>query len=283
MLFEYLFYSFLVIILILSGFGVLFSKNPVHSIFFLICVFFNLSIFFLYLKAEFIAFIFLIIYVGAIAVLFLFVVMMLNIKAVEYHQSFLKYIPISSFICFAFFFQILFILYKGFEYPFETYDFLKDLQYKIDYISLLKHLFVYSDTTINLNLADHTCFNFDTMDEYIKILGLSDVKNYLEYLGVATAETSEIKMRTIDYLFFLEGQYTSWIDLYYSIENTKVLGNVLFTYYFIPFIICSLILLVAMIASIVLTLNREVHSKRQELFKQLLRNFSKSVELKKVK
>jgi NADH-ubiquinone oxidoreductase chain 6 len=56
------------------------AKNPVHSIFFFILVFFNTSGLLVLLDLDFFAMIFFVVYVGAIVVLFVFVVMMLNIK-----------------------------------------------------------------------------------------------------------------------------------------------------------------------------------------------------------
>src|SRR5690242_9668760 len=55
-------------------------RNPIHSLLFLIAVFFTGSLLFIYVKVEFFALMFLIVYVGAIVVLFLFIVMMLQIK-----------------------------------------------------------------------------------------------------------------------------------------------------------------------------------------------------------
>ncbi len=66
-----------------AGLGVIISKNPVHSVIFLILVFCNATGLLLLFKIELLAMMFIIIYVGAIAVLFLFVVMMLNIKINE--------------------------------------------------------------------------------------------------------------------------------------------------------------------------------------------------------
>ena len=63
-----------------AGIGVIISKNPIHSVIFLILVFCNATGLLLLFKIELLAMMFIIIYVGAIAVLFLFVVMMLNIK-----------------------------------------------------------------------------------------------------------------------------------------------------------------------------------------------------------
>ena len=58
---------------------VVISKNPVHSVLFLIATFFSAAGLFVLLGAEFIAMILVVVYVGAVAVLFLFVVMMLDI------------------------------------------------------------------------------------------------------------------------------------------------------------------------------------------------------------
>ena len=67
-------------ITVLSCIAVISSRNPVHSVLFLILAFVNSSGIFVLAGAEFLAMILLIVYVGAVAVLFLFVVMMLNIS-----------------------------------------------------------------------------------------------------------------------------------------------------------------------------------------------------------
>ena len=74
-------------IALISAAMVIVSKNPIHSVIFLILVFCNTAGLLTLLKIEFIAMMFLIIYVGAIAVLFLFVVMMLNIKMNSVHAT----------------------------------------------------------------------------------------------------------------------------------------------------------------------------------------------------
>ncbi len=74
------------------------SKNPVHSVLFLILTFFNAAGLFMLAGAEFLAFILIVVYVGAVAVLFLFVVMMLDIDFVELRQGFLQYLPVGSIV-----------------------------------------------------------------------------------------------------------------------------------------------------------------------------------------
>ena len=74
-----LFFFLFSAITVLSSIAVISSRNPVHSVFFLILAFVNSAGIFVLAGAEFLAMILLIVYVGAVAVLFLFVVMMLNV------------------------------------------------------------------------------------------------------------------------------------------------------------------------------------------------------------
>ena len=64
------------------------SRNPVHSVLFLILAFFNAAALFLIAGAEFLAMILVIVYVGAVAVLFLFVVMMLDVNFSQLRSGF---------------------------------------------------------------------------------------------------------------------------------------------------------------------------------------------------
>jgi NADH-quinone oxidoreductase subunit J len=74
------------------------SRNPVHSVLFLILAFVNAAGLFILLGAEFLAMILVIVYVGAVLVLFLFVVMMLDVNFAELRQGFLQYLPIGAFL-----------------------------------------------------------------------------------------------------------------------------------------------------------------------------------------
>jgi NADH-quinone oxidoreductase subunit J len=102
------FYYFFVTFLFFSALMVVNSRNPVHSVFFLVLVFFVGSLFIFSVKSEFLAIVFIIVYIGAIAVLFLFVVMMLNIKILELRTNYISYLPfgflITLFVMFEFFF-----------------------------------------------------------------------------------------------------------------------------------------------------------------------------------
>jgi NADH-quinone oxidoreductase subunit J len=105
-LFFYLFAG----ICLVSAFMVVASKNPVHSVLFLILAFVNAAGLFVLLGAEFLAMILIVVYVGAVAVLFLFVVMMLDVDFAELRQGFLDYLPIGGLIGLVFLVELLLVL-----------------------------------------------------------------------------------------------------------------------------------------------------------------------------
>jgi NADH-quinone oxidoreductase subunit J len=88
------FYLF-AIVTIASGALTITSRNPVHSVLWLIMAFFNAAGLMLLCGAEFIAMLLVIVYVGAVAVLFLFVVMMLDIDFAEMRAGFVRYAAIG--------------------------------------------------------------------------------------------------------------------------------------------------------------------------------------------
>ena len=83
---------------IASAILVIFARNPVHSVLWLIVAFFNAAGLMLLVGAEFIAMLLVIVYVGAVAVLFLFVVMMLNIDFATLRSGFSKNLPFGLMI-----------------------------------------------------------------------------------------------------------------------------------------------------------------------------------------
>jgi NADH-quinone oxidoreductase subunit J len=93
-LFFYLFAS----VCVASAVMVIASRNPVHSVLFLILAFVNAAGLFILLGAEFLAMILVIVYVGAVAVLFLFVVMMLDVDFAALRRGLLDYLPVGILI-----------------------------------------------------------------------------------------------------------------------------------------------------------------------------------------
>ncbi|MCU0884914.1 MAG: NADH-quinone oxidoreductase subunit J [Beijerinckiaceae bacterium] len=104
--FFYMFAS----VTVASAVMVIASRNPVHSVLFLILAFVNAAGLFLLLGAEFLAMILVVVYVGAVAVLFLFVVMMLDVDFAELRQGFLQYLPIGLIIGFIFLVQLALVV-----------------------------------------------------------------------------------------------------------------------------------------------------------------------------
>ena len=183
-----IFLFFIVSILIItSSLLVITSKNPIHSVLFLILVFFNTSILFLFSNAEFLAMVVLIVYIGAVAVLFLFVIMMLDINITKLRQTFLNYLPIG--------------LLVGF-------------------IILLELIYVVSQSKLN-------------------------------FTQTISINNNNISNQMLD--------------------NTKTIGNILYTDYFLLFQISGIILLVAMIGAIFLTIRKREGAKKQNIYKQTLK------------
>ena len=112
-LFFYLFAS----ITCFAGLMVISSRNPVHSVLFLILAFFNAAGLFVLLGAEFLAMLLVVVYVGAVAVLFLFVVMMLDINFVELREGFQRYMLLGIGVVGLLFAEILFVFFNSANMP----------------------------------------------------------------------------------------------------------------------------------------------------------------------
>ncbi len=93
-LFFYLFAA----VMVASALMVISSRNPVHSVLFLILAFLNGAGIFMMTGAEFLALILVVVYVGAVLVLFLFVVMMLDVDFAELRQGFMQYLPVGALV-----------------------------------------------------------------------------------------------------------------------------------------------------------------------------------------
>nr|YP_009159722.1 NADH dehydrogenase subunit 6 [Pyropia nitida]AKQ53228.1 NADH dehydrogenase subunit 6 [Pyropia nitida] len=190
------------IISLLSACMVVSLSNAVYSVLFLIIVFCNTASILLLLGAEFLSFLFLIVYVGAIAVLFLFVVMMLNVKIDGVKINYSTIFLIGVFISIILFIQV----WAALQLSFETY------------------------ANINVSLPSSG------------------------FLAV-----------------------TSWILEKNIPSNTESIGLILYTSYSLIFIMCAFILLLAMIGSIVLTMNQRAGIKQQQISLQLYRNQNKII------
>ncbi len=175
-----------------SGLMVISSRNPVHSVFYLVLAFITTSLLLIIMGIEFLSILFIIVYVGAIAILFLFVVMMLNIKLVEIMDNTTRYVPIGFIIGFIF---LSLILTSLVSFP----SLQGSLESSIEFISKVSPL------------------------------------------------------------------------------NVESIGSILYTDYWLFFIIASFILLVSMIGAIILTIYHEEKIKRQDLFSQIATEYKQTV------
>ena len=192
-----------------SSIFVVWTKNPIFSVLFLIFSFFNVSALSFLFNFEFLPIAFLVVYVGAVAVLFLFVLMMLNIKLAELLQSYYNVIPFGIFLGIVFIYQLFFLLRFEFE--------------------IIENL---------------------------------DYKSVLFLLDFATI--SKLK--------------TDFFTLYNGFSNVKVLAFAFFTNYLFHFLLAGMVLLLAMIAAIVLTLQKQFISKNQNVYNQIMKDFNFAIK-----
>jgi len=239
-----LFYLFSSIAL-MAGIMVITSRNPVHSVLFLILVFCNAAGLLLLLNLDFFAMIFLVVYVGAIAVLFLFVVMMLNIKIAEMNENVLRYLPFGGLIGLLFLFEILVVIDN-------------------DLIPLL-------------SLAETHTLSFSEYFSY-KIRALFSVSPAEYIQDLENLANTKNRVHSNTWLPSVSAEYTEWAAQTQKCTNIEALGQIIYTYYFYYFIVASLILLVAMIGAIVLTMHKGIGVKRQEIFEQNTRDFTKTLQ-----
>src|SRR3569623_157077 len=185
------------IIAVASALMVIASRNPVHSVLFLILTFVNAAGLFMLAGAEFLALILIVVYVGAVAVLFLFVTMMLDVDFASLRQGMLQYAPVGI---------------------------------VIGVILLLELLLVGGS-----------------------------------YIMTPQTTASAV------------------VPISQTVDNTRALGQVLYTRYVFLFQGAAGVLLVAMVGAIVLTLQHKTNVKRQNVAHQTSRKRSEATELVKVK
>jgi len=121
MLFQsILFYSFSVV-MIGAALGVVFARNPVHSVMFLVLTFFQAAILWLMAEAEFLAIVLVLVYVGAVMVLFLFVIMMLEVNIEAVKASLVRYAKLAIVIALVMAFELIQLIWlRGSAKDFDT-------------------------------------------------------------------------------------------------------------------------------------------------------------------
>jgi NADH-quinone oxidoreductase subunit J len=85
------------------------SRNPLHSVLFLVATFVSTAILWMLIQAEFLSLVLIFVYVGAVMTLFLFVVMMLQVDLVHMREGFVRYLPFALLIMFAILAMLIYV------------------------------------------------------------------------------------------------------------------------------------------------------------------------------
>lgn len=284
-----------------AGMGVIFSKNPVHSVLFLILSFFNGAALFVLLGAEFLAMLLVIVYVGAVAVLFLFVVMMIEIVppktgrlSWEERKARLRKGFKESFR-----FKLAFIpVFLALVYGIGAADVLiaegGKSRLLMDGIPL-SLWFIWSGESVDLSAVAVSgsllIFSFFVaLHVGRRLSGVSIVESSRHFFAALPMSFFVGALLLFEFAFL--AFYWSSSPYYEQVvslpippadlmTNTQALASVIYRYYVYIFQGAGLILLVAMIGSIVLSLKGKTTMKRQDIESQINRQPSESLELTK--
>ena len=114
-----LFYAFSAVLLI-AAFRVITARNPVHAALFLVLTFFQASMIWMLLEAEFLSITLVLVYVGAVMVLFLFVVMMMDINVENLRAGFWTHFPLAAVVGVVIALEMAAVLMGGFRVVEDT-------------------------------------------------------------------------------------------------------------------------------------------------------------------
>jgi len=138
------------------------------------------------------------------------------------------------------------------------------------YVGAIAVLFLFVVMMLNIKSVE---LNYSVLS-YLPIGGLIVV--------LLTVQISLLLYKNLSNVTNDDFSYNLWVEYYNSITNMEVIGQLLYTYYFDLFLMCGMILLVAMIGAIVLTLTHRNQVKRQNIFDQISRNPQDVIMLKQI-
>jgi len=102
-------------VLLFAAFRVITARNPVHAALYLVLTFFQASMIWMLLKAEFLSITLVLVYVGAVMVLFLFVVMMMDVNVENLRVGFWKHFPLAALVGVVIALEMAAVLMGGFR------------------------------------------------------------------------------------------------------------------------------------------------------------------------
>lgn len=283
-------------LLVLGALGVIFFRNPVHSVLSLIFCFFNAAALMLMLGAEFISVILLIVYVGAVAILFLFVVMMMNITPRQQRKLFtwprfgedLRNL-VSFFAIIGGFLIVFFAVSLGapvIDHLLKgegalTLDALRASPWFLLHgeTSLAKKLLVFIPSVIVAALSMRLVTKHKITTLLARVLDSLPVMLIMggAFICLITSFAKGFKPSNLSGDLIAQPQPPEEL-----LTNTEALGQIIYGPYALLFQVSGLILLVAMIGAIVLTFRRRNNVKRQNIATQIQRNPKETVVMKNV-
>jgi NADH-ubiquinone oxidoreductase chain 6 len=204
---------------LLSSVFTITSKNPVISVIFLISTFVQAALYLILIGINFVGISYIVIYVGAIAVLFLFVIMMINIKLtdiLETGNQYTKNIPLAIVIGSLF----IFIVFQIIPFNFNNIPALSILLNKI------------TDLFIDPQLSFLIDYLGDKGTQYFPINLFLDASSPLQHLINTYSLSSDVIVT--------------------EFQQIEVLGHGLYTYGAFLLIILSIILLLAIFATVLI-------------------------------
>ena len=294
------FYSFSTL-LILSALAVVFARNPVHSVLFLILAFFNAAGLFVLVGAEFLAMILVIVYVGAVAVLFLFVVMMLRIapqnqRPIFSKSSFRYAITTIGFLCY--YLSLFFFTFVVLASIPVLIDLAREGHFRGEPIQEVAQVFIHSPWLIFIGTKGQVYSLVITLLSGLVARQAAQGIVRRPFLLIAGGFVDSLPFMlalaiVLIVYFAILGWH--WFSSPYSEEvvssptppidlmtNTQALGQVIYSEYVFAFQAAGVILLIAMVGAIILSLRHREGIKRQDIRTQLARSPANTLALKNV-
>lgn len=243
------------------------ASSPIESVLYLILAFCSAVMILFMFNVEFLGLVLIIIYVGAVAILFLFVIMMLNIKnEMEDSEEYGGFYCSVAFVFILFFFLFSYIINSAFInipspevlsylYPELSYYFSDLYQFDCEARDIYYFEWLYRI----MNFSDE--YEAPRMPSWIIDILIAQASMYIILNDALLSEF---------YFSVPPVEEVNWC-IFDDLNNIDVLGQVLFNYYLVCFLLSGIILLIALIGSIVLTLKVSTNERSQNTSRQLAR------------
>ena len=146
----------------------------------------------------------------------------------------------------------------------------------IVYVGAIAVLFLFVVMMLNIKLAEIN----EKRLRYLPVGGVLGLLFLFEILLIVDHDLiPQLQNTSGNVLGYAQGDlaYQDWMSTLATRTNIQAIGDVLYTYYFYYFLMASLVLLIAMIGAIVLTMQKSITIKRQQVFLQNTRDFGKTI------